>query len=70
MGKPFGEVLGERTFGPLNLNGTGVERHGAKAPGQAKGCRVVGGKLGPAENNISYALGSGDVFATAQDLHR
>lgn len=45
-GKPYGEVLGERTFGPLKLTGAGVEWHGAKAPGRAKGYRVEEGKLG------------------------
>jgi len=46
------------------------EVYGEAAILAGMGYRVDEGKLGPAENNISYALGSGEVYATAADLHR
>ncbi len=66
-GKSFSQVLHERTFAPLNMVGSGVERF-SHVPPRAKGYR--NGMFGAAqdENNVSYALGSGDIFSTIDDL--
>lgn len=66
-GKSFSQVLHERTFAPLNMLGSGVERF-PHVPPRAKGYR--NGMFGAAqdENNVSYALGSGDIFTTIDDL--
>lgn len=66
-GKSFAQVLRERTFAPLKMLGSGVERF-SQVPPRAKGYRK--GVFGAAqdENNVSYALGSGDIFSTVGDL--
>lgn len=69
-GRPFGEVLQARTFGPLGMSRSGAEVFGSPPAHRALGYRE--GLLGwsRVENNISYALGSGEIYATADDLWR
>ncbi len=69
-GETFGEVLQARTIDPLGMARSGLEAFNAPPAHRAKGYRD--GLLGwhRVENNLSYALGSGDVYATAEDLWR
>lgn len=69
-GKPFAEVLRERTFAPLGMSGSGIERDANPAPHRARGYRKTLTGWESAENNMSYTLGSGDIHATADDLLR
>lgn len=67
-GKSYSQALQEGTFIPLKMLESGVERFGHVPPNRAKGYRK--GVIGAAhdENNASYALGSGDIFSTIDDL--
>lgn len=69
-GKTFGEVLQARTFGPLGLSRSGAEAFGKPPAHRALGYRdsLLGWRH--VENNMSYTLGSGDLYATAEDLWR
>lgn len=69
-GKDFGEVLQERTFAPLAMSRSGAEIFGSPPAHRALGYRD--GLLGwrHVENNMSYTLGSGEIYATAEDLWR
>jgi CubicO group peptidase (beta-lactamase class C family) len=69
-GKPFAEALRERTFVPLGMSGSGIERDANPAPHRARGYRKTLTGWESAENNMSYTLGSGDIHATADDLLR
>lgn len=69
-GKPFAEVLRERTFAPLGMSRSGVEGHENPAPHRARGYRRTLTGWENDENNMSYTLGSGDIHATADDLLR
>jgi CubicO group peptidase (beta-lactamase class C family) len=69
-GQSFGDVLQARSFGPLRMTRSGVEAYGAPPAHRALGYRD--GLLGwrHVENNMSYTLGSGEIYATAEDLWR
>jgi CubicO group peptidase (beta-lactamase class C family) len=69
-GKPFAEVLRERTFAPLGMSGSGIEGYANRAPHRARGYGRTLTGWENAENNMSYTLGSGDIHATADDLLR
>lgn len=66
--KPFADVLRERTFAPLGMARSGVEAYGDPPAHRALGYRRALTGWRHDENNISYTLGSGDVYATAADL--
>lgn len=69
-GKTFAELLQSQLFTPLGMNDSGIERFGQRPANRANGYRK--GLLGTAqaENNVSYALGSGDIYSTLDDLYR
>lgn len=69
-GRPFADALNERTFTPLGMTRSGLQGGGARPSHRAKGYRR--GLLGweNDENNMTYALGSGDIHASADDLLR
>lgn len=69
-GKSFGEVLQARTFDPLAMSRSGAEVFDSPPAHRALGYRD--GLLGwrHVENNMSYTLGSGEIYATAEDLWR
>jgi CubicO group peptidase (beta-lactamase class C family) len=66
----FGEVLKRNTFDPLDMSLSGTEVHGAAPAHRALGYRSGLLGLDRVENNMSYTLGSGEVYATAEDLWR
>jgi len=67
-GKSYAQVLQDRTFGPLHMRSSGVERFPNTPTNRANGYSK--GLLGikQDDNNVSYALGSGDIFSTVDDL--
>lgn len=69
-GKPYAEVLQEKTFNPLGMNGSGIERKSNAPKNRAKGYRKTTFGIRNDENIVSYALGSGDIFATVEDLYK
>jgi len=69
-GRPFADVLGERTFAPLGMIGSGLQGRGERPSHRAKGYRRELLGWTHDENNMTYTLGSGDIHATADDLLR
>lgn len=68
-GKSYAEVLAEKTFAPLAMANSGVERFSAVPASRARGYRKGMLGLDNDENNVSYALGSGDIYTSVDDLH-
>lgn len=69
-GKSYAQVLQEKTFKPLEMNHSGVERKHNKPKNRAKGYRKTTFGIKNDENIVSYALGSGDIFSTVEDLYK
>lgn len=69
-GKSYAQVLQERTFKPLEMNHSGVERKHNKPKNRAKGYRKTTFGIKNEENVTSYALGTGDIFSTVEDLYK
>jgi len=69
-GKSFAEVLQEKTFKPLKMYHSGVERKSKYPKKRAKGYRKTTFGIKNDENIVSYALGSGDIFSTVEDLYK
>ncbi len=67
-GKSFADVLQENTFDPLQMNHSGVERIANKPKDRAKGYYKNAFGIKNDENIVSYALGSGDIYSTVEDL--
>lgn len=60
----------KRTFDPLEMNHSGVERKHNKPKNRAKGYRKTTFGIKNEENIASYALGTGDIFSTVEDLYK
>jgi CubicO group peptidase (beta-lactamase class C family) len=69
-GKPYAQVLQEKTFKPLNMYRSGVERKSNYPENRAKGYRKEMFGIKNDENIVSYALGSGDIYSTVEDLYK
>jgi len=67
-GKSYGQVLQERTFKPLGMKNSGVERLSQMPANRAKGYSKNDSRIENDENVVSYALGSGDIYSTVEDL--
>ena len=67
-GMSYAQALQQLIFDPLEMTGSGVERIAYGPADRAKGYRkgLVG--LTQDENIVSYALGSGDIYSTVEDL--
>ncbi|MBW1297816.1 serine hydrolase [Aquimarina litoralis] len=68
--KPYAQVLQEKTFIPLEMNRSGIERKSNYPIKRAKGYRKTTFGIKNEENIVSYALGSGDIFSTVEDLYK
>ncbi|NTX35967.1 beta-lactamase family protein [Myxococcus sp. CA033] len=68
-GKRYAEVLQEKTFGPLAMTDSGIERSTSVPPKRAFGYAKELLGVSRDENNVSYALGSGDIYSTVDDLY-
>jgi CubicO group peptidase (beta-lactamase class C family) len=69
-GKSLSQVLQEKTFKPLKMDRSGVERKSKYPKKRAKGYRKTTFGIKNDENIVSYALGSGDIFSTVEDLYK
>ncbi len=69
-GKSYAQVLKKRTFKPLEMHHSGVERKSNYPKNRAKGYRKTTFGIKNDENIVSYALGSGDIFSTVEDLFK
>ncbi|WDE01333.1 serine hydrolase domain-containing protein [Thalassomonas actiniarum] len=67
-GKSYGQVLQEKIFSPLKMSNSGVERLSYIPKNRAKGYRKGFFGVNRDENIVSYALGSGDIYSTVDDL--
>jgi len=68
MGKTYAEVLQEKIFIPLNMKESGVERLTNVPTHKSKGYRKSWSGIKRGTNIVSYALGSGDIYSTVNDL--
>jgi CubicO group peptidase (beta-lactamase class C family) len=70
-GKPHGDWLHREFFEPLGMAGTGVHCSGAVLKQEAIGYQFDSGKFSNAPNwDLSWFLGSGDLYSTVEDLCR
>ncbi len=69
-GKSYTQVLQEKTFEPLEMHDSGIERKSNYPTSRAKGYRKTTFGIKNDENIVSYALGSGDIFSTVEDLYK
>ena len=69
--KPYSQILNERIFKPLKMKDSGVERISNYPKGRAKGYRKTdSSEIVNDENEVSYALGAGDIYSTVEDLYK
>lgn len=69
--KPYSQILQERIFNPAGMENSGVERISNYPKGRAKGYRKNdSGEIVNDENEVSYALGAGDIYSTVEDLYK
>lgn len=69
-GKKYSQILQERTFDPLKMSRSGVERLSNRPSGRAGGYRKKSTGIERDENVVSYAFGAGDIYSTAEDLFK
>ncbi len=71
-GKTYSQILQEQIFSPLKMTRSGVERKSNKPKHRAQGYRKneSTAKTAKVENVVSYALGSGDIYSTVEDLFK
>ncbi|MCW8091422.1 serine hydrolase domain-containing protein [Alteromonas sp. ASW11-130] len=68
--KSYAKAMQELVFTPLGMKNSGVERLGHIPSNRAKGYRKEAFGVKHDENIVSYALGSGDIYSTVDDLFR
>ncbi|MCC2616218.1 beta-lactamase family protein [Aestuariibacter halophilus] len=69
-GQDYVSLIARYIAQPLGLTSTGVERHDSRLPLRANGYRSGWFGTRHDENIMSYALGSGDIYSTLDDLYR
>ncbi len=71
-GKYFSEYLNEKIFIPLEMRNSGIERTHDIIPEKARGYELSKEmELQPANRNyMAYALGSGDIYSSIEDLYK
>lgn len=67
-GKNYAEAMQALVFAPLNMQQSGVERIANPPKNRANGYRKSVFGINRDENIVSYALGSGDIYSTVEDL--
>ena len=67
-GKNYAEAMHTLVFLPLNMLQSGVERIANPPKKRANGYRKSMFGINRDENIVSYALGSGDIYSTVEDL--
>jgi CubicO group peptidase (beta-lactamase class C family)/diadenosine tetraphosphate (Ap4A) HIT family hydrolase len=69
-GLSYPNYMQQKIFKPLGLQQTGMERLSNIPANRAIGYRTVNGIFRPIQNVTSYAMGTGDIYATAQDIFK
>ena len=70
-GMSFGDYLEKTFFEPLGMHDTGVHETSAILKHEATGYSYSGGAVSKALNwDMSHAGGAGNLYSTAEDLHR
>lgn len=69
-GRDYASVLQQQIFDPSGMSRSGVERFAQRPAERANGYAKALLGVEPDENNVSWALGAGDIYATVQDLFR
>lgn len=67
-GMPYEQYLQQKIFTPLHMTQSGNERLSNTPADRATGYRNINGVKRRVQNVVSYALGSGDIYATAADI--
>ncbi|WP_028772702.1 serine hydrolase domain-containing protein [Shewanella waksmanii] len=67
-GKSYAEAMHTLVFAPLEMQHSGVERIANPPKNRANGYRKSVFGINRDENIVSYALGSGDIYSTVEDL--
>lgn len=65
----YQDYLQVKTFTPLGMNSTGMESLLNIPQNRAVGYRNINGVFRRAHNVVSYAMGSGDIYSTMNDLY-
>lgn len=68
-GMSYAALMQRYVFKPLGMHSSGVERKAKPAPNLAQGYRERFLITQPVNNIVSYALGSGDIYSTLDDLY-
>lgn len=68
-GQSYQDYLQENIFNPAGMNNTGVERLLNIPANRAVGYRMINNRFRRIQNVVSYAFGTGDIYATAMDLY-
>jgi CubicO group peptidase (beta-lactamase class C family) len=70
-GEDYGTLLRNRTFKPLGMNDSGVDKDGLVLPKRAQGYNNENGRLVPAPSeSMSVPWSAGSIYSTANDLLR
>lgn len=67
-GKSYAEAMQTLVFAPLQLQQSGVERIATPPKSRANGYRKSMFGINRDENIVSYALGTGDIYSTVEDI--
>jgi CubicO group peptidase (beta-lactamase class C family) len=68
--RKYQDYLQEKTFTTIGMNSTGMERLLNIPQNRAMGYRDINGTFRRAQNVVSYAMGSGDIYSTITDLYK
>ncbi|HEX4911110.1 MAG TPA: serine hydrolase domain-containing protein [Permianibacter sp.] len=69
-GRDYPSVLQQQIFAPSGMSRSGVERFGQRPAERANGYAKSLLGISQDENNVSWALGAGDIYATVHDVFR
>lgn len=68
--RKYQDYLQEKIFTATDMNSTGMERLLNIPQNRAIGYREINGTFRRAQNVVSYAMGSGDIYSTVTDLYK
>ena len=69
-GKPYEELIEQRIFQLAGMRDSGIERFSKRPERRANGYAKSLLGISQDENNVSWAFGTGDIYATADDILR
>lgn len=69
-GKPYQEIIKQQILEPAGMRDSGIERFAKRPERRANGYAKSLLGISQDENNVSWAFGTGDIYATADDILR